>query len=207
MPEGALTFIHRFEPGAEPPILLLHGTGGDESDLVPLGRMLAPDSALLSPRGAVLENGMPRFFRRFAEGQFDEEDVVRRADDLADFVVAARERYGIGAPYALGFSNGANIAAAILLLRPDVLAGAALLRPMMPLGSPPRPDLSGRPVLMISGLADPIARPETVEPLADALSSAGARVEHTRLRTGHGLTQDDLAAVRAWLNALPAAGS
>ncbi|NGX98370.1 MAG: alpha/beta hydrolase, partial [Candidatus Afipia apatlaquensis] len=123
-------FIHRFEPGDRleaPPLLLLHGTGGDENDLLPLGKTISPGSALLSPRGKVLEHGMPRFFRRLAEGVFDEDDVRRRADELADFVEAARARYGIAAPVALGYSNGANIAAAMLLLRPDVLAGAILL--------------------------------------------------------------------------------
>ena len=111
-----LSFIHRFEPalGARPPpLLLLHGTGGDENDLLPLGRMMsAPDAALLSPRGKVLEGGMPRFFRRLAEGVFDEDDVRRRADELADFVASRAQAYGLAAPVALGFSNGANIAAA-----------------------------------------------------------------------------------------------
>jgi phospholipase/carboxylesterase len=123
----ALSFTHRFEPAGRldaPPLLLLHGTGGDESDLLPLGRAVAPGSALLSPRGKVLEAGMPRFFRRLREGVFDEEDVRARANELADFVAKARAAYGLAAPVALGFSNGANIAAAMLLLRPEALAGA-----------------------------------------------------------------------------------
>ena len=118
----ALSFIHRFEKGAEPdaqPLLLLHGTGGDENDLIPLGRMIAPVAPLLSPRGKVLESGMPRFFRRFAEGRFDEDDVRHRAQELADFIEEARTHYGIVAPIALGYSNGANIAAALLLLHPQ----------------------------------------------------------------------------------------
>ena len=118
---AGLSFVHRYEPAAQPerpPLLLLHGTGGDEHDLIPLGRMLAPGAALLSPRGKVLEGGMPRFFRRLAEGVFDEEDVRKRAHDLADFVETARAAYGLPAPVAVGFSNGANIAAALLLLRP-----------------------------------------------------------------------------------------
>ena len=123
-----LSFIHRFEPGDRsgglPPLLLLHGTGGDENDLLSLGQAVAPGAALLSPRGKILEHGMPRFFRRLAEGVFDEDDVRRRANELADFIDEARKRYGIGAPVALGYSNGANIAAAVLLLRPDALAGA-----------------------------------------------------------------------------------
>src|SRR3546814_43886 len=152
MTTTSLSFVHRFEPAASPgrpPVLLLHGTGGDENDLLPIGGMVAPGSALLSPRGKVLEGGMPRFFRRLAEGVFDQEDVRRRAHELADFVGEAREAYGLPPPVALGFSNGANVAAAVLLLRPEVLAGAALLRPMVPLADPPAADLAGRPVLIL----------------------------------------------------------
>jgi phospholipase/carboxylesterase len=137
MDEQQLSFIHRFEPAQRPgvaPLLLLHGTGGNEEDLVPLGRMVAPDAALLSPRGKVLENGMPRFFRRIQTGVFDEDDVRRRANELADFVEEARKTYAIAAPIGLGYSNGANVAAAILLLRPNVLAGTVLLRATLPVG-------------------------------------------------------------------------
>src|SRR3954468_7372195 len=162
MPDD-LAFTHRFEPGQRleaPPLLLLHGTGGDESDLLPLGRAVSPGSALLSPRGQVLEHGMPRFFRRLAEGVFDENDVRRRAHELADFVQAARKHYGIAAPIALGFSNGANIAAAVLLLRPQALAGGILLRAMVPLASLEAPGgLAGKGALILSGARDPIAPP------------------------------------------------
>jgi phospholipase/carboxylesterase len=143
-----LSFIHRFAPGKRrgaPPLLLLHGTGGDENDLVQLGEMVSPGSALLSPRGKVLEHGMPRFFRRLAEGVFDEDDVRRRSNELVDFVETARAQYGLPTPVALGYSNGANIAAAILLLRPQAFAGAILLRAMVPLAQPPKPDLTGKP--------------------------------------------------------------
>src|SRR6187397_432273 len=140
MPLVNLGFEHRFVPArpdgaGRPPLLLLHGTGGDESDLLPLGEALAPGAAVLSPRGNVLENGMPRFFRRLAEGVFDEEDVIRRAHELADFVGAAAARHGFDPKrvIAVGYSNGANIAAAILLLRPGALAGAVLFRAMVPL--------------------------------------------------------------------------
>ena len=122
----ALAYIHRFEPGADPsrpPILLLHGTGGDETDLMPLGHEIAPGAALLSPRGNVLEGDMPRFFRRFREGLFDEDDVRRRAGELANFVAEARHAYGLAQPFALGYSNGANIAAAVLLLHPKTSGG------------------------------------------------------------------------------------
>src|SRR4051812_17279947 len=158
-----LSFIHRFERGARPasqPLLILHGTGGNEDDLVPLGRMVAPGAPLLSPRGKVLEHGMPRFFRRLAEGVFDEDDVRARAHELADFVAAARKHYGIAAPVALGYSNGANIAAAVMLLRPEVLAGGILLRAMVPLANmAPNGGLDGKTALIVSGVRDPIAPP------------------------------------------------
>ncbi|MFF8801653.1 MULTISPECIES: alpha/beta hydrolase [unclassified Methylobacterium] len=198
----ALDFVHRFEPGpdpAAPPLLLLHGTGGDEADLLPLGRALSPGSALLSPRGPVLENGMPRFFRRLAEGVFDEADVRRRAGELAAFVAQARVAYGLAAPVAVGFSNGANIAAATLLLHPEALAGAVLLRAMVPLAEAPPADLAGRPVLLLSGAFDPIVPAENAERLAAGLERAGARVTHTVNPAGHGLSQADLAAAGPWL--------
>ena len=201
----ALSFTHRFEPGTgpgRPPLLLLHGTGGDEADLLPLGRALSPGSALLSPRGKVLENGMPRFFRRLAEGVFDEDDLRRRADELAGFVAEARQAYGLAAPVAVGFSNGANIAAALLLLRPEVLAGAALLRAMVPLRDPPAADLAGRPVLILSGAADPIVPAGNAARLAAMLTAAGAAVRHETVPAGHGLSQADLAITKDWLGLL-----
>ncbi len=206
MTGSELDFHHRFEPGTDtrPPLLLLHGTGGDETDLLPLGRTAAPGAALLSPRGQVLEHGMPRFFRRLSEGVFDEADVVRRAGDLARFIAAARARYGLGAPIAFGFSNGANIAAALLLLHPEALAGAVLLRAMVPLTDPPRTDLAGRPVLILSGAMDPIVPAENAARLAGQFSQAGARVEHTVLPAGHGLSQADIGKVASWLNSLSA---
>jgi phospholipase/carboxylesterase len=200
----ALSFIHRFEPGdrrqAFPPLLLLHGTGGDENDLLPLGQAVAPGAALLSPRGKVLENGMPRFFRRLAEGVFDEEDVRHRADELADFIDEARKRYGIGAPVALGYSNGANIAAAVALLRPDALAGAMLLRALVPLSSPPKADLAGKPVLIVSGQFDPIIPPANSGRLAAVLTTAGADVQQRTLPVGHELSQADIAIARKWMS-------
>jgi phospholipase/carboxylesterase len=200
-----LSHLHRFEPATvpgRPPILLLHGTGGDENDLLPLGRMVAPGSALLSPRGKVLEGGMPRFFRRLREGVFDEADVVRRANELADFIAEAREAYGLSAPVAVGFSNGANIAAAMLLLRPEALAGGALLRAMVPLADPPAADLAGRPVLLLSGEMDPIVPADNAARLASLLKGAGAAVDVRTLPTGHGLTQSDVALTKAWIDQL-----
>jgi phospholipase/carboxylesterase len=199
---ASLSFIHRFDKGADTaarPLLLLHGTGGDENDLVPLGRMIAPAAPLLSPRGKVLENGSPRFFRRFAEGKFDEEDVRLRANELADFVLAAREHYGIDAPTALGYSNGANTAAAILLLRPGVLAGAILLRARLPLSQPAPTDLTGVPVLINSGAHDPMMSPQGAARLASELQRDGAVVEHHTLPTGHELSQADVSLAKQWL--------
>jgi phospholipase/carboxylesterase len=195
-------FIHRFEPATRagsPPLLLLHGTGGDENDLLGLGKMVSPGSALLSPRGRVLEHGMPRFFRRLAEGVFDEEDVRRRAHELGDFVGEARQRYGIAAPVAVGFSNGANIAAALLLLEPDVLAGAILLRAMVPLSDPPTADLAGKPILLLSGHGDPIVPADNSARLAALLSQAGASVTHRILPAGHQLSQADVTLARDWI--------
>ncbi len=196
-----LAYIYRFEPGRDPtrpPVLLLHGTGGDETDLLPLGRAIAPGAAFLSPRGNVLEGDMPRFFRRLREGLFDEDDVRRRAGELAHFVGEARRLYRLGAPFAVGYSNGANIAAALLLLHPGALGGAILLRAMAPLTDPPKPDLSGVPVLILSGLDDPIVPRSSVERLAQALALAGARVERQQLPAGHGLTPADVARAKAF---------
>jgi phospholipase/carboxylesterase len=196
-----LSFIHRYEPATDPkrpPLLLLHGTGGDENDLLGLGRMISPGSALLSPRGKILENGMPRFFRRLAEGVFDEEDVKFRANELADFVVEARRAHGLEAPVAVGFSNGANIAAALLMLRPEALAGAALLRAMVPLSSAPQVDLAGKRVLMISGAMDPIIPADNSNRLAASLSASGAEVQHQMLPTDHNLSQTDLSLLVKW---------
>ena len=207
MPE--LTFSHRFAPGERlgaRPLLLLHGTGGDEDDLLPLGRMVAPGAPLLSPRGKVLENGMPRFFRRLAEGVFDEADVRVRAHELADFVAAAREHYRIAAPIALGYSNGANIAAAAMLLRPETLAGGILLRAMAPLAKAEvAGGLAGKPVLVVSGQRDPIAAPANAARLKAMLERAGARVDHQILPAGHELSQADVALAQAWLQANEAA--
>jgi phospholipase/carboxylesterase len=201
----SLSFIHRFEPATDPtmpPILLLHGTGGDEDDLIPLGRFVAPGAALLSPRGKVLERGMPRFFRRLSEGVFDEDDVRLRAGELADFVAEARRTYGLAAPIAVGFSNGANVAAALLLLRPEALAGAVLLRAMAPLRQPPQVDLSGKPVLLLSGQSDPIIPAENAARLAATLESAGALVRREILPAGHQLTEKDAALAKDWISKL-----
>ncbi|QOG05760.1 alpha/beta hydrolase [Aureimonas sp. OT7] len=192
---GPDSFIHRYSPGqdeARRPLLLLHGTGGNEEDLIDLGQTVSPGSALLSPRGKVNENGMPRFFRRLAEGVFDEEDVKFRANELADFVAESRLAYGLDTPIAFGFSNGANIASALLLLRPEALAGAVLLRAMVPLQKMPSPDLSSKRILMLSGAMDPIVPAANAAMLAEHLKACGADVTYRNLPASHGLTQADL---------------
>jgi phospholipase/carboxylesterase len=202
-----LSHIHLFVPGNRheaTPLLLLHGTGGDESDLLPLGQAIAPGASLLSPRGRILEHGMPRFFRRLAEGVFDEDDVRRRANDLAEFVNDARKRYDLPAPMALGYSNGANIAAAVLQLRPEALAGAILLRAMVPLRDAPPVDLAGKPVLIVSGQFDPIIQASNVQQLAVALAKAGADVQHRTLPIGHQLSQADVTVASEWLRGIEA---
>jgi len=200
-----LGFAYKLVPardgGAPAPLLLLHGTGGDESDLLPLGEALAPGAALLSPRGKVLENGMPRFFRRLAEGVFDLKDVEARAHELADFVQGARELHHLGEarPIAVGFSNGANVAAAMLLLRPEVLGGAILFRAMVPIVPATTPDLRGIRVFLGAGRRDPIASPAETDRLSGLLKEAGASVTVKWADAGHSLTAGDVEAAKAWL--------
>ena len=198
-------FIHEFVPGtSHRTLLLLHGTGGNERDLIPLGRELDPNAALLSPRGKVLENGMPRFFRRLAEGVFDLEDLQNRTHELADFVAAAAQHYGFASDnvIAVGYSNGANIAASMLLLRPETLSAAILFRAMVPLNPDTLPDLSSVRVWIGAGDQDPIVPASETKRLAELLRRAGADVTIRFAKAGHGLTNDDLEAARHWLEAL-----
>ena len=204
MTNEPLSFAHRFVPAEgpdAPTLLLLHGTGGDENDLLPLGRMLDEQAALLSPRGKVLENGMPRFFRRLAMGVFDQEDLVNRTHELAEFVTASASEYGFdpGRVFAGGFSNGANIAASLLLLHPDLLAGAVLLRAMAPFEPEMSPDLSGTPVYLAAGRSDQMVPPENTERLAELLKAAGAEVTLDWQPGGHGIGRTEIEAARSWL--------
>ncbi|MGH9627889.1 MAG: alpha/beta hydrolase [Bryobacteraceae bacterium] len=198
-----LSFVHRFVPAAAPGapvLLLLHGTGGNEQDLIPLGQALLPGAALLSPRGKVLENGMPRFFRRLAEGVFDTEDLKRRTHELADFVESARRAYGLtGEVIGVGYSNGANIAASLMLLRPGTLRGAVLFRPMVPFVPDTLPKLERTQVLLAAGRQDQIVPAGEMVQLRHMFELAGASVSLHCHNGGHELGQDDIDAPRRWL--------
>jgi predicted esterase len=198
-------FLHEFVHGnSDRTLLLLHGTGGNERDLIPLGRELDSNASLLSPRGKVLENGMPRFFRRLAEGVFDLEDLKTRTNELADFVAAAARNYELAADHVVGvgYSNGANIAASMLLLRPEIMHAAILFRAMVPLIPDKLPDLSSVHIWIGAGDQDPIVPPSETKRLAELLRRAGADVTIRFAEAAHGLTNDDLEAAHHWLGRL-----
>jgi predicted esterase len=200
-----LAYQHIFEPGsnpATPPLLLLHGTGGSEHDLLRVGRAVAPGSALLSPRGDVSEGGALRFFARLAEGVFDPQEIARRTQALADFIVAAARRYEFEPArlIAVGFSNGANIAGTLLLLRPETLGGAVMLRSMVVLDQPARPDsLAGKRVLLCNGTTDPLVPPDHPARLATLFRAGGATVQVHTVPASHALTSQDVAAAREFI--------
>lgn len=200
-----LTYHHVFEPATDasaPPLLLLHGTGGNETDLLRFGRAIAPGSALLSPRGDVSESGALRFFGRLAEGVFDPNEVTRRTHALGDFVAAAARHYGFDPQrlIALGFSNGANIAATLHLLRPETVGGGILLRPMVVLDQAAAPGtLAAKRVLICHGTTDPLVPPDDPARLAALLRAGGADVKIESLPASHALTPQDLAAAQSWL--------
>ncbi len=208
-----LGFAHRFLPGEDGSgvtLLVLHGTGGTEEDLIPLGKELAPGAAILSPRGKVSENGAPRFFRRLAEGVFDHEDLVFRTHELAEFIEAASEEYGFDRSklIAAGYSNGANIAGSVMLLDPGLLRAAVLFRAMVPFEPEVTPDLSGMPVFMASGRRDQMIPPDNSQRLADILTEAGADVDLRWRDIGHGLTYEEVREANGWLaDKLPRLGA
>jgi predicted esterase len=215
-----LNFIHRFIPSSKnskeedypndknkpesrnTTLLLLHGTGGNEDDLIPLGHMIYPNANLLSPRGKVLEHGMPRFFRRLAEGVFDMEDLKFRTQELAKFVYDASSKYSfdLNKTVAVGFSNGANIGASLILLNPKVISAAALFRPMLPFVPNPIPNLSEKKIIMLSGQYDPIVSKKQAEGLFSLLKNAGAKVEMQWQASGHEIAQNDVQVVKKWLS-------
>ena len=202
---SARSFRHLYRPaaGVAPySLLLLHGTGGDEHDMVPLAEAMLPGAELISPRGQVIESGAPRFFRRFAEGVLDVEDWRERSQALADFVGSICTQHGIPSNtlLAAGYSNGANIAQGLLLLRPEVLGGAILFRPMFITGDVPMKDLTGRAILLLGGSHDPITPPEDLVQLAQQLDKRGAHVTVKTVQASHGLVEDDIVLARQWLN-------
>jgi predicted esterase len=202
-----LGFEHVYRAAAPPDtrtLLLLHGTGGDEHDLLPLAETLAPGAGILSPRGKVLERGMPRFFRRIAEGVFDLDDLRLRTHELARFVEAAARSYGFDRAQvvAVGFSNGANIAASTLLLEPGIVERAILLRAMVPIVPDPLPSLTNTRVFMANGRSDPLIPAAEAERLAELLRQAGASVTTDWQPGGHQLTRRDVDQARAWLESV-----
>jgi predicted esterase len=198
-------FLHEFVPGkSNRTLLLLHGTGGNERDLIPLGRELDSNASLLSPRGKILENGMPRFFRRLAEGVFDLEDLKVRTNELADFVGAAVRHYSLAGDnlVGVGYSNGANIAASMLLLRPGIMHAAVLFRAMVPLVPTKLPDLSSMRIWIGAGDQDPIIPASETKRLAELLRRAGADVTIRFFNAGHGLTSSEIETAGQWLKNL-----
>jgi phospholipase/carboxylesterase len=203
-------FIHEFVPGiSDRTLLLLHGTGGNERDLIPLGRELDPNAALLSPRGKILENGMPRFFRRLAEGVFDLEDLKQRTNELADFVAAAAKHYKLAADQivGVGYSNGANIAASMLLLRPEILSATILFRAMVPLVPENLPKLSSVYVWIGAGNQDPIIPTSETQRLVELLRGAGADVTIRFANASHALTEAEVKTAGHWLEELKPSGA
>jgi phospholipase/carboxylesterase len=201
-----LGFIHRFVPpkdsASDETLLVLHGTGGDENDLIGIGQAVAPAAAILSPRGNVLENGAPRFFRRISEGVFDPKEVRARAEELVHFIRAAIVSYRLDAQrmFALGYSNGANIASTVMLIEPGVLQGSILLRPMLVYEPPEQKDLSGSAVFISAGRMDPIAPTTSVERLAKLFEKAHADVTLKWQLAGHSLVPSEMREAADWLN-------
>jgi len=198
-------FAHRWLAGTgEKTLLLLHGTGGDENDLIPLGQTLDPAASLLSVRGRVDENGSNRFFRRIAEGVFDLENMREETDSLAAFVSQAAAKYGFDLDqlYAAGFSNGANMAASLMLRHPEALRGAFLMRAMVPFEPSSPPALTGTRVLITSGESDPLVTRGQAERLANILREGGAEVEHLWVHAGHNLARGELVEAKRWFGGL-----
>jgi predicted esterase len=204
-PPNDMGFVHIFVPAEKPDsptLLLLHGTGGDERDLLGLGREMWPGAALLGVRGKVLENGMPRFFRRFAEGVFDVDDLKTRTNELAEFIDVAGERYGFSKEKLIivGYSNGANIAASLILLHPHYLAAAVLFRAMVPFDPDLIRDFSHLSVFLGAARLDPIVPSRQVEELGAIFESGGADVTISWGQGGHELGEDDIHAAKTWLS-------
>jgi phospholipase/carboxylesterase len=200
-----LGFVHRFLPSEDAAsrdtLLALHGTGGDENDLISLGQTIAPGAAILSPRGNVLENGAPRFFKRLAEGVFDPQEVRSRAEQLARFIQAATTRYALNPErvFAFGYSNGANAASTVMFIQPGLIKGAILLRPMLVYEPEESPDLGGSSVFISAGRMDPIVPTRSVERLAELFQSARAKVTLKWQMVGHNLVPSEVSEAASWL--------
>ncbi|MCU9593228.1 alpha/beta hydrolase [Caldibacillus thermolactis] len=195
--------IHIFKKGndeSKPTLLLLHGTGGNERDLFPLAERIDPNANVLSVRGNVVENGMPRFFRRLAEGVFDIEDLIKRTEELNEFLNEAADQYGFDRDHilAIGYSNGANIAGSLLFHYQDALKGAILHHPMVPRRGIALPDLTGKKIFIAAGKNDPICSQEESVELKDFFEGAGAKVEMFWENHGHMLTYRELEAAKTW---------
>lgn len=200
-----LGFIHRFvpaeDPASEETLIVLHGTGGDENALVGIGQTIAPGAGILSPRGNVLENGAPRFFKRLAEGVFDPKEVRWRAEELARFIRAAIVKYGLDSTrvYALGYSNGANVASTVMLIDPRLIQGAILLRPMLVYEPEEKSDLSGASIFISAGRMDPIVPISSVERLVQLFESRHADIVLKWQLTGHNLVPSEVREAADWL--------
>jgi len=188
-------------PKGAPLLFVLHGTGGDETDLLDLGRQLLPDAHLISPRGDVLEGGAPRFFRRLGMGVYDMADLDRATNKMVAFMAehAAAEEPSFVA--ALGYSNGANILASVLFRRPDLVDRAVLMHPLIPFEPPAQPGLAERKVLITAGRRDPIAPAATTDNLARYFTSQGAETEVAWHDGGHEIARPELTAIRDFLQA------
>jgi phospholipase/carboxylesterase len=199
--EDLTAYVHRWIPGDARVALLLHGTGGNEDDLLPLADQLLPGASVLTLRGNVMEGPMPRFFRRLREGVFDQADVAFRTTQLASFIRAAATayRFDVAALTAIGFSNGANIAANVLLREPGVIRQAVLFRAMVPSEGELTTGGEGTRVYIGAGRRDPIIPPENAERLAMLLRESGADVTIEWRMAGHGLTAEDIHNARSWL--------
>lgn len=188
-------FVHVERAGKQPALLLLHGTGGDETQVLPLAEAIAPGQAALGVRGRVLEAGMPRYFRRLSMHEYDLDDLRRQADALADWLL---ERPGFKPLIALGHSNGGNMGAALLLLRPETLVGGILVHANLPIEPDPVPRLDGRKVLLLRAAQDPYARAGDAERFLALLHDAGAEAELQVRPGGHEMSADEVAAARDW---------
>lgn len=200
-----MSFVHTYQQGTLPwTLLLLHGTGGDDKSLLPLGPALLPGASILSPKGKVLEGSAPRFFRRVSEGVFDVDDLIFRTNELADWLLDVKldYEYDPNRLLAVGYSNGATIVSSLLMLRPDVFRGGVAIRPSLPYEPATMPNLAGKDVLYLAGEYDTIVPSQQAARLAELMSGSGATVRSEVLRSSHTLTEEDVQIARDWIGRL-----